>query len=56
MGRLRALDHLYSVYIYIYILQSVRLKGQCSHEQWGRDGREGEFHVLSMTDEYDQLK
>lgn len=45
-----------TVYIYIYILQSVRLKGQCSHEQWGRDGREGEFHVLSMTDEYDQLK
>lgn len=24
---------------FIYILQSVRLKGQCSQEQWGRDGR-----------------
>lgn len=47
--------------VYIYILQSVRLKGQCSQEQWGKGwagtgGDEGEFRVLSMTDDNGQLK
>lgn len=47
---------------FIYILQSVRLKGQCSHARamgkgWaGIGGNEGEFHVLSMTDDNGQLK